>query len=163
MPTDDQDVDSSSDALIAVPHTRRRVLALVGKSGLVTMFFIVAGALTLYDLLAHQPATDRHWLLPAVLSGLAFALASVHLWILRASLGRPLAIFTDGIELGGTKVSWEKVASCRWVTHTPGMLQIQVGTHISTGRFFVSVPGLKRAGVEAALRRFGKWEDVAAS
>jgi hypothetical protein len=163
MPDDPQELHSTSDALIAVPHSWRRVFAIVGKSGLLALFFAAAGVLQLIEIIRHPAANDRRWLWLAAFCGFAFALALIHLWILRASLRRPLSVFADGIELGASKVPWEKVASCQWAPHAPGILQIRLGTHVGSRRLFVFVPEQSRPGVEAVFRRFGKWDAGAAA
>jgi hypothetical protein len=121
---------------------------------LISLTFSLIIALLLYKLLSQHPAIFDRRFLVAVIAGFCFLAAFLFLVILRLFLKRPLAIRKAGIEIQGEMIPWEKVDACHWDPQAPGILSIRT----DHTRLAVSVPESYRAGVEAALRRFGKWQ-----
>jgi hypothetical protein len=70
---------------------------------------------------------------------------------------RPFVILKTGIKLDGLDLPWDKVVSCHWMPSSPGILSIRADTNQT--HLTVWVPERLHTRVEAALRRFGKWED----
>jgi hypothetical protein len=122
---------------------------------LVSLIFSATSALLLYKLLLHRSAVFDPRFLTTVVAGFCFLVAFLFMIILRLVLRPPLAIRKAGIELQGGTLPWEVVDSCHWGYRAPGNLNIR--THHTS--LSVSVPESYRADVEAALRRFGKWQD----
>jgi hypothetical protein len=69
------------------------------------------------------------------------------------SLKLPLEISKLGMTVRGVKMGWEAIDACRWAPYSPDTLEVR--THLI--RDYLPIPRSYRAGVEAALRKVGKW------
>jgi hypothetical protein len=135
---------------------RCRILTRTICSVLLATVYFLGGAGLLDHLLFTSPATIRQRLLLGVLTVFLFSMACVHLVLLKFAWSRPFTIDEAGLEVEGTRITRQEITSCHWGRYSPGTLNIQIQSH---GRFDVSVPMDHRAQVEAALRRFGTWDD----
>ena len=155
------DLDEPREPTLAVPMPRRYVAAAwLGLS-----IFVAIGIPSIYNVLAHDPATVRgkhgdlfvtgadRWAWVGTYAVIYFALPiAVGIVI---PFCHHLKIDKRGLRAGKLNLAWDKVVGCHWNRYRPGDLEVR--TH--DARSSVLIDARYRAEVEAALRKLGKWEE----
>jgi hypothetical protein len=152
--------DQRSTALFSVPHHRGRLIRAAARCSTIAFVFVV-GILQLQAVLEVASARRTYaeiaiLLLFGFVATLCFFVAVRKTFALRRLFTSPLEIFTDGLQLPLGKLPWEKVAGCRWGRYDSGILEIR--THNRRKPLCVKIDPEYAQSIEAAIRRFDKWE-----
>ena len=81
-------------------------------------------------------------------------------WVILKLAEMPMLVIDQtGMKFGEVgKLPWERVEACRWGLHAPYILIIKTSSHKKPFSI-IDIPEGYGVQVEAALRRFGKWQD----
>ncbi len=145
----------SRSAVMSLPRDRRSVIWRSAKLVLFGVFYLFMGGACARTAFRLTSASAMQSLLWGVFAAIAILLAIAHLVLAPLVWKVPFAIYDGGMDLGPTSLAWDQVSSCYWNRYIPSVLIIRTGFR---ARLFVTVPGDRRAEVEAALRGAGKWQ-----
>jgi hypothetical protein len=158
MPAGVLEIDETHEPVVSVPRPRWWAPALVVYRVVVGLSVFVS-AYVIYESVMGFTSSDSHRGFPTNLA-LLYLLVIVNSFQMfehRLTARWPFAVFDDKIEIHGQKLPFVSITGCHWGRYQPDKLFIRMRAY-GRNQTTIPIPKGLRSDVEAALRRFHKWD-----